>query len=303
MRGQVGALIALGAGFNPVLSGRENILTNASVLGLGKKETDEKLEEIIDFSEINEFIDSPVQTYSSGMQVRLGFAVATALNPDILILDEVLAVGDAKFRSKCWKRLGDILTGCCAILVSHEAYAISRICDTAMLMRNGSSTGLLATQDALSEYEQEQGTGEFERNEIHTGSEEVEMFNLFGDSEIKQGETLRLSLKLKARNTLTLDHIMINIYSNSGEIVAQALPSPTQLPSGFSNIEIEIESLMLPSGSYGVVLLASADGGKRPIIHSRDEMVFQVLGHCSYGPNYYPRSTFKAIGKTSVTLK
>jgi lipopolysaccharide transport system ATP-binding protein len=93
IRGRVGALIALGAGFNPILTGRENIYVNGSVLGLTKREIDEKIEGIIDFADIREFIDSPVQSYSSGMQVRLGFAVATALEPDILLLDEVVIAG------------------------------------------------------------------------------------------------------------------------------------------------------------------------------------------------------------------
>src|SRR5206468_4283587 len=101
IRGRVGALIALGAGFNPILTGRENIYVNGAVLGLTKREIDEKIEEIIDFAEIREFIDSPVQSYSSGMQVRLGFAMASSLNPDILLLDEVLAVGDMGFQAKC----------------------------------------------------------------------------------------------------------------------------------------------------------------------------------------------------------
>jgi len=101
MRGRVGALIELGAGFNPILSGRENIYVNGSVLGLAKEEIDQKLDEIIEFSELDEFIDSPVQNYSSGMKVRLGFAVAAHMKPDILLIDEVLAVGDIGFRTKC----------------------------------------------------------------------------------------------------------------------------------------------------------------------------------------------------------
>ncbi len=105
IRGRVGALISLGAGFNPILTGRENIYVNGSVLGLPTREIDAKLDEIVDFAEIGEFIDSPVQSYSAGMQVRLGFAVATALRPDVLLLDEVLAVGDAAFRAKCYDRL------------------------------------------------------------------------------------------------------------------------------------------------------------------------------------------------------
>jgi lipopolysaccharide transport system ATP-binding protein len=137
LRGRVGALIALGAGFNPILTGRENVYVNASVLGLSKREIGEKLDEIIDFAEIGEFIDSPVQTYSSGMQVRLGFSVATALKPDILLLDEVLAVGDAAFRTKCFNRIQDIISDCAVIFVSHSMPQITRICSQLMLLSNG----------------------------------------------------------------------------------------------------------------------------------------------------------------------
>ena len=110
MRGRVGALIALGAGFNPILTGRENIYVSGAVLGLRKKEIDAKYNDIVDFAEIGASIDAPVHNYSSGMQVRLGFAVATAIQPDILLLDEVLSVGDAQFRAKCFQRIGKILS-------------------------------------------------------------------------------------------------------------------------------------------------------------------------------------------------
>jgi ABC-type polysaccharide/polyol phosphate transport system ATPase subunit len=137
MRGRVGALIALGAGFNPILSGRENIYINGSVLGLTKKEIDEKIDEIIDFSEIREFIDAPVQTYSSGMTVRLGFAVATALDPDVLILDEVLAVGDGSFRHKCYQRIDSLRNRAAIIFVSHNMPDVGRICQSAVVMERG----------------------------------------------------------------------------------------------------------------------------------------------------------------------
>jgi lipopolysaccharide transport system ATP-binding protein len=137
MRGRVGALIALGAGFNPILTGRENIYINGSVLGLTKKEIDEKIDEIIDFAEIREFIDMPVQSYSSGMTVRLGFAVATALDPDVLILDEVLAVGDASFRYKCYQRIDKLRKNAAIIFVSHNMPDIGRICDMALVMERG----------------------------------------------------------------------------------------------------------------------------------------------------------------------
>jgi lipopolysaccharide transport system ATP-binding protein len=137
MRGRVAALIALGAGFNPILSGRENIYVNGSVLGLTKKEIDGKMEEIIDFTEIGEFIDTPVQNYSSGMQVRLGFAIATALEPDVLILDEVLAVGDASFRHKCYHRINKLLNKAAVIFVSHSMDYVAQVSSSVMMMRRG----------------------------------------------------------------------------------------------------------------------------------------------------------------------
>ncbi len=137
MRGRVGALIALGAGFNPILTGRENIYVNASALGLSKRETDEKLDEIIDFADISGFIDSPVQSYSSGMQVRLGFAVATAIHIDILLLDEVLAVGDAAFRARCYNRMNKIQRDSAVIFVTHNTEQVSRVCNSALFLSSG----------------------------------------------------------------------------------------------------------------------------------------------------------------------
>ena len=113
MRGRVGALIALGAGFNPILTGRENIYVNGSVLGLTKKEIGAKLDEIVDFAEIGDFIDTPVQNYSSGMAVRLGFAVASSIRPDVLLIDEVLAVGDISFVLRCLNRVELLPTTAC----------------------------------------------------------------------------------------------------------------------------------------------------------------------------------------------
>ena len=116
MRGRVGALIELGAGFNPILTGRENIYNNGAVLGFTRKEIDAKVEEIIDFSEIREFIDMPVQNYSSGMKVRLGFSVAVQMEPDVLIIDEVLAVGDANFIVKSYNRINELIKTCAVFL-------------------------------------------------------------------------------------------------------------------------------------------------------------------------------------------
>ncbi len=137
IKGRVGALIELGAGFNPILTGRENIYNNGAVLGFTKKEIDAKVEEIIDFAEIREFIDMPVQNYSSGMKVRLGFAVAAQMEPDVLIIDEVLAVGDLGFVLKCFKTIDTILPNTAIVFVSHSMPMVSRICSQIILMENG----------------------------------------------------------------------------------------------------------------------------------------------------------------------
>jgi lipopolysaccharide transport system ATP-binding protein len=138
IRGRVGALIALGAGFNPLLTGRENVYTNAAVLGLSKREVDAKLEEIVDFAEIGEFIDSPFQNYSSGMSVRLGFSVAALLiEPDVLFLDEVLAVGDIGFIVKCLNAMRRLTAKSAVVFVSHAMTFVSAFCTRVMVMKNG----------------------------------------------------------------------------------------------------------------------------------------------------------------------
>jgi lipopolysaccharide transport system ATP-binding protein len=138
IRGKIQALIALGAGFNPILTGRENIYINGAVLGFTKKEMDELLEEIMAFSEIGEFIDMPVQSYSSGMQVRLGFAVAVNLKPDILIVDEVLAVGDASFRRKARNKMMELLhSGISVLFVSHNMALVSSLTSRCIYLDKG----------------------------------------------------------------------------------------------------------------------------------------------------------------------
>ena len=137
MHGKVGSLIELGAGFNSLLTGRENIYNNGAVLGFTKQEIDGKLNEIIAFSELGEFIDMPVQNYSSGMKVRLGFAIAAQMEPDILLIDEVLAVGDIGFVLKCFNQMDKLLQNTTLILVSHAMPQISRMCTHVILMDHG----------------------------------------------------------------------------------------------------------------------------------------------------------------------
>ncbi len=156
IRGRVGALIELGAGFSPILTGRENIYINGAVLGFSKHEIDAKFDEIVDFAELHDAIDAPVQTYSSGMYVRLGFAVAAQLNPDIFLIDELLAVGDTAFRMKCFQHLLDIKrSGKAIVVVSHNMIDINRVCDRVVTLDggkksyDGSVSGGIATYESL----------------------------------------------------------------------------------------------------------------------------------------------------------
>ena len=137
VNGKVGALIEVGAGFHPLLTGRENIYINSAILGMSKKETEEKFNDIVDFAGIGDFIDSPVKYYSSGMFVRLGFAVAVHCEPSILLVDEILAVGDVEFRSKCYNRITELMKNCAVVIVSHSMSQISRISNRCMLLYKG----------------------------------------------------------------------------------------------------------------------------------------------------------------------
>ncbi|MET3873842.1 ABC-type polysaccharide/polyol phosphate transport system ATPase subunit [Puniceicoccus vermicola] len=139
VRGRVGALIALGAGFNPLLTARENIMVNGAILGLSRKRIREVFDDIISFAEIEEFVDSPVRTLSSGMTVRLGFAIAAHMEPDVLLIDEVLAVGDLSFRRKCLRFVeGFRENGGAFILVTHNLNQILSSCKNAILLEKGS---------------------------------------------------------------------------------------------------------------------------------------------------------------------
>jgi lipopolysaccharide transport system ATP-binding protein len=138
IRGRVGSLLEVGTGFHPELTGRENIYLNGSILGMKRREIQQKLPEIVDFSGVSQFLDTPVKRYSSGMYVRLAFSVAAHLEPEILLVDEVLAVGDAEFQARCLGRMEDFgATGRTVLFVSHNMQAVSQLCDRAILIEKG----------------------------------------------------------------------------------------------------------------------------------------------------------------------
>ena len=169
--GRVAAMLELGSGFNPEFTGRENVYLNASILGLTKKEIDARIDAIVDFADLGVFIDQPVKTYSSGMVVRLGFAVLTQIDPEILIIDEALSVGDFLFQQKCFDTIRQFKErGCTLLFVSHAMTTVVELCDRAMLLDSGHLAFIGATKDAVNLYE-----ASALRSRFHTGERPLQI--------------------------------------------------------------------------------------------------------------------------------
>jgi ABC-type polysaccharide/polyol phosphate transport system ATPase subunit len=154
IRGKLSALIEVGSGFHPELTGRENVYLSGSILGMRRREITRQLDSIVDFAEVRQFIDTPVKRYSSGMYVRLGFSIAAHLHPDVLLLDEVLAVGDASFQAKCFKRIRELRErGTTIVFISHDLSAVARICDRALLLMGGQVVAGGPPREVIAEYQ------------------------------------------------------------------------------------------------------------------------------------------------------
>ena len=168
IRGRIASLLEVGTGFHPELTGRENIFLNGAILGMPKIEIVRKFDDIVNFSGIEKFLDTPLKHYSSGMQVRLAFAVAAHMEPDILLIDEVLAVGDAEFQKKCLAKMNEIIKkdGRTILFVSHNLQAINQLCHRAILLKNGEIVKDGPTQEVLSEYANMGNTGSDEHGNL-----------------------------------------------------------------------------------------------------------------------------------------
>jgi len=226
MRGRVGALIELGAGFNPILTARENIYVNGSILGLTKAEIDRQFDAIVDFSELDEFIDTPIQSYSSGMRVRLGFAIAARLKPDVLIIDEVLAVGDVGFRNKCYNAIYQMADQASVIFVSHNMNHIDRLCTRGILMDRGSVVCQESSTNALitSYYKLFDGGGRVRRVADGVTVDDLIVNECAcGDSvEVRHGEDLTLRFNAEFPRDVSELEIAISVLNGSQELVALA---------------------------------------------------------------------------------
>jgi lipopolysaccharide transport system ATP-binding protein len=303
MRGRIGALIALGAGFYPILTGRENIYVNGSVLGLSKREIDAKIEDIIDFADIREFIDSPVQSYSSGMQVRLGFAVATALNPDVLILDEVLAVGDAAFRAKCYNRIDKIQKTADVIFVSHSMQQVSQVCSSVLMLMQGKVKSLGNVQRGVAEYTNENTCNSMDGERAVVMAPPVRNACLtFSPAELRYGEILTARLNLDLAEPMLDSSIRVPFYSPEGLVVAEwnskRAGVEINLDAGKSTLELQLGPLHFGPGAYHLALvLNDVTGIYLPFWSLKQHSVIvkgETVGSCEYQIPLYAFRTQEA---------
>jgi lipopolysaccharide transport system ATP-binding protein len=181
IKGRVASLLEVGTGFHPELTGRENIYMNGTILGMTKREIDRKLDEIIDFSGVEKFVDTPVKFYSSGMKVRLGFSVAAHLEPEILIIDEVLAVGDFEFQKKCLGKMEDVAdSGRTVLFVSHNMSAVQNLCTRIVLLRDGSVGTIGEVSECINQYVRSESSNDrvIKFDEASTGSKDIIVTNV-----------------------------------------------------------------------------------------------------------------------------
>jgi len=288
VKGKVGALIEVGAGFHPMLTGRENIYVNGAILGMSKKEIDNKFNDIVEFAELEEFIDMPVKHYSSGMYVRLGFSIAVQVKPDVLILDEVLAVGDISFRAKCYNLLGKYFETTAVIVISHAMPDIHRLCSNALLLSHGRSEYLDSdVVKCINEYYKHLNKPEgFIRKSDDARFHNINILSSAGNTTptIKFGEDLVVNIEAKVSEKIKkpifhaaiLDQSLQNIYHSSTNNYEYVLKD------GMVYLQLTMDNLSLRPGVYFMdfAILNSAQ------IMARTHMMysFHVIGDCfGYG--------------------
>jgi lipopolysaccharide transport system ATP-binding protein len=304
IRGRMQALIALGAGFNPILTGRENVYINAAVLGIPKAEVDRRYDEIVAFAGIEEFMDMPVQSYSSGMRVRLGFSVAAYMNPDILLVDEVLSVGDLTFRAKSRQRIQELMeNGVAIILVSHNLHTISYICSRTIVFEKGHIIYSGETERAIDIYRasviKHQGV---EITRAGTGEIKITKFEILDEADMPQvefnmGSLVKLRLYYQAQEPIQNPVINIAIYGQGGNQItglrndADNTQLGTLFDSGYIDIVIPNFNL-LPNIYILTVTIFHAEGYA---FYDRIEGLAQLKvsgGHRVNGDVYVPHSWY-----------
>jgi ABC-type polysaccharide/polyol phosphate transport system ATPase subunit len=293
VRGKVAPLISVGVGFHPELTGRENVYVNGTILGMKSAEIDRRLDSIIDFAEVEEFIDTPVKFYSSGMFVRLGFSVAVAADPDVLLVDEVLAVGDFAFQLKCFARMQEIRAqGTTIVVVSHNINVIRGFCDRALVMSHGQKVFDGATFDAISEFYNVVGREAKEDlygvGDLATHGADIESLSLHhaGTGEpvlhFDTGDEVLLRLRVKATTDIANPVMGMTITTESGTVVYSdtnlMTPFPPLQTGEIGEYEMRLV-LALPSGGFlATASFHSADGGNSVLLGRAVPVTFYVSG-------------------------
>jgi ABC-type polysaccharide/polyol phosphate transport system ATPase subunit len=303
--GRAGALLEVGTGFNMELTGRDNVYLNGSILGMKRAHISRRFDEIVDFAGVERFIDTPVKRYSSGMYLRLAFAVAAHLEPDILIVDEVLAVGDAEFQEKCLSRMNDVAReGRTVLFVSHNLSAVQRLCGRSILLDKGRVIADGDTSHVIKQYIAFGGSDAPETwidlSSMRRGGSGLARFvaasYAAGDGRAAPcpGGSLELRARIRAETPLSRVTIGFTIRDQYGTILMSgstgALGAPAALPEGFSSWLFHIPSLCLRPGAYHVDLWVGD-----PIGASHDDVEpalrFDVIEHETrkLGPPFDPR--------------
>jgi ABC-type polysaccharide/polyol phosphate transport system ATPase subunit len=264
--GRIGSLLELGAGFHPDFSGRENVYLNGSIYGLRRREIDELMDEIVAFAELEDAIDQPVRTYSSGMYMRLGFAVAAHIRADILLLDEVFAVGDEAFQRKCFGKIFEFKQrGGTIVFVSHDAAAVERLCDRAILLRRGEKVFDGATHEAIVRYHQllaaesspdELAAGLRSWGDLRARIEDVRLLDEDGDERVQYaaGEPLVLRLRVVATEALPAPPLTLEVRDDHGILLASTTQDTAELGweqrAGEATMRFALDRLPLADGRF-----------------------------------------------------
>ncbi len=265
INGRVGSLLEVGTGFHPELTGRENIYLNGAILGMRKQEIHRKFDEIVAFAEIEKFLETPVKHYSSGMYVRLAFAVAAHLEPEILLVDEVLAVGDAAFQKKCLGKMGDVAKeGRTVLFVSHNMGAIQRLCSRAILLERGSIRKFGETREIVSYYFSSSIEGKYDQKiGIRTPDTKPSAFfsswfvSLDGQYQILSGNDVSINLETEFKRHIQNVYFGIALWSDDGTLVWAANShddgkSTETLAAGKYTVQFLLSHLILRPGTYWI---------------------------------------------------
>jgi ABC-type polysaccharide/polyol phosphate transport system ATPase subunit len=264
-RGKVSALLELGAGFHPELSGRENVYLNGSILGLSRSELDRRFDEIVGFAGLERFIDTPVKNYSSGMYVRLGFSVAINVDPDILLVDEVLAVGDEQFQRRCNERFADLKAeGKTIVVVSHSLGSVRAMCETVAWLDSGTlrevGPASEIVDDYLAEVHQDR-SAETHATGVRWGSaevvvDEIELLDADGrpSTEVNTGDAVTLRIRYNASEPIAEPTFSLAVHTVEGVLVTNPTTRGVDLVSdrivGKGTVDLFVDPLLLLPGTY-----------------------------------------------------